>query len=155
MRGDVSVVIPFYRSNEYLLETLESIYIQNGIGEVIIVVDKNGGNVEFGGFRVNKNLKVVNNLSNFHGPGVCRSIGFNQAKCKYVAFLDSDDVWFPSRVNEHLEKIVKNNMSFSFGIFKHFNSSKKNFKLIKPIGPFNLINFYKKKIYYWLLDCSY
>ena len=103
MKAKVTVVIPFYKSNEYLLETLASIYIQDGVGEVIIVVDKNGGKVKLDGYNAKKNLKVVVNSTAFQGPGVCRSIGFNLAKCKYVAFLDSDDVWFPFRVKNHLE----------------------------------------------------
>lgn len=144
MRSEVTVVIPFYRSNQFLHEALKSVQIQENVGEVVIVVDKDGGNVELNGLRRSLNINVVENVTPFQGPGVCRAIGFNLAKCRYVGFLDSDDIWCPSRISGHLESIAETDMAFSFGCFKHFNNSKKKFGLIEPRGPFSLKNFYRK-----------
>src|SRR5262249_53333896 len=78
-----------------LLESaLKSIFAQRCTEYEVIVVDDGStdGTVDFLqslGNRVN-----VFRQSN-RGPGAARNLGFRYAKGKYVAFLDSDDLWFP------------------------------------------------------------
>jgi glycosyltransferase involved in cell wall biosynthesis len=91
-----SVIIPAYNSDEYLLETLNSVLKQKFLKkkyEIIIIndcsTDKTGSIVKI--FRKKfENIRVINNQKN-QGVAFCRNIGIKNAKGTYLIFLDSDD----------------------------------------------------------------
>ena len=89
-----SIIIPTYNRLPYLKRTLDSIWEQSFTDFEIIVVDDGStdGTVDclrgLGG-RV-KLLRQEN-----RGPGAARNLGIEHARGEYIAFLDSDDLWFP------------------------------------------------------------
>jgi glycosyltransferase involved in cell wall biosynthesis len=88
-----SIIIPTYNRLPYLKKTLDSIWEQSFTDFEIIVVDDGstdgtvdylrelGGSVEL--------LRQEN-----RGPGAARNLGVEHARGEYIAFLDSDDLWF-------------------------------------------------------------
>lgn len=89
-----SVVIPTYNRADLLRRTLETVFAQQFKDfEVIVVDDGSTDHTEsvVGGWgeRV-RYLRAQNS-----GPGAARNLGINEARGEYVAFLDSDDLWFP------------------------------------------------------------
>lgn len=99
----VSVIIPTYNHADFIREALESLRAQTFENWEAIVVNN---------FSEDDTILVVNSfkdsrirLENFHNNGVIaasRNLAISLAKGKYLAFLDSDDTWFP----EKLEKCV-------------------------------------------------
>src|SRR5215510_13897684 len=89
-----SIIIPTYNRLPYLKKTLDSIWEQSFTDFEVIVVDDGstdgtadylrelGGSVEL--------LRQEN-----RGPGAARNLGVMHARGEYIAFLDSDDLWFP------------------------------------------------------------
>lgn len=135
-----SVVIPFFNGNNYINETISSILQNKPVAEIIIVVDKNS---EEPLIESSSNIiRILYNTSNFKGAGIARSIGFNSAKYEYVAFLDSDDLWSPLRLEKHIKYMKKKDYVFSFHDYWNFNENGK--KLITQTGPYNLDGFLKK-----------
>jgi cellulose synthase/poly-beta-1,6-N-acetylglucosamine synthase-like glycosyltransferase len=89
-----SVIIPTYNRAELLLEALESVFAQDFKNfEVIVVDDGSSDNTArvVAGFGNRLKFLKQPNL----GPGAARNLGASQATGDYLAFLDSDDVWFP------------------------------------------------------------
>ncbi len=89
-----SVIIPTYNRAALLGEALESVFAQEFRDYEVIVVDDGSTDgtpevLQYYGDRIRL----------FHqenkGPGAARNTGIRQAQGDYVAFLDSDDVWFP------------------------------------------------------------
>lgn len=144
MSERVSVVIPFFNANQFIHETLLSILNQAYLGEIIIVVDHQSHLPDLGPLAQNDMIKIIYNRFYSRGPGVCRSIGFNAAKCKYVAFLDSDDVWHENRLLDHVSYIRDKDLAFSFTRYSHFDSSGVHSELVFP-PPFNFKNFLRKR----------
>lgn len=91
---DISVIIPFHDVEDYISECLESVLRQKGVSIEIILVDDNSGD---GSLEIIKQyMQKHNNMRLYYtdgkGPGAARNLGVLQAKGRYIAFLDADDV---------------------------------------------------------------
>lgn len=99
----VSVVIPAYNSAEYIAETLESVLAQTFRDYEIIVINDGSPDDE----KLEKALAPYLHLLRYvkqenQGPSAARNVAINHAGGKYVAFLDSDDRWLPTHLEEQL-----------------------------------------------------
>ena len=103
-----SVVIPTYNRAPLLARTLESVWRQRFRDYEVIVVDdgSNDGTMEY--LRsVGGPIKALHQKNK--GAGSARNLGVSNAIAEYVAFLDSDDVWFPWTLATFREVIHKHN----------------------------------------------
>jgi GT2 family glycosyltransferase len=89
-----SVVTPVFNRMELLRETLDSILRQRFTDFEILVVDDGSSDGSAAAARGFGNKVRVLEQAN-GGPGVARNLGCHHARGRYVAFLDSDDLWFP------------------------------------------------------------
>lgn len=109
----VDVVIPNYERTKKLLRAVESVLIQGEvINEIIIVDDGSSPNVIEFIYQNISHLPKVKIISMPHSgnPGMIRNIGINQSNSEYIAFLDSDDFWFPGKIDLQLAKYRNKNI---------------------------------------------
>ena len=97
----VSVIIPAHNAAEYLHQTLESVFWQNWPALQVIVVDDGSTDatpelLERWQARYPAQLEVYR--QRFGGPAPVRNYGIQQARGKYLAFLDADDIWWPGKL---------------------------------------------------------
>ena len=88
-----SVVIPTYNRVHLLARTLESVWRQRFTDYEVVVVDdgsKDGTQAYLQG--LGNKVWVIKQVNS--GPGAARNIGVREAQGDYVAFFDSDDLWF-------------------------------------------------------------
>lgn len=87
------MVIPTYNRLSYLKECIDSVRAQSFAPVEVIVVDdgSSDGTREWVLQQQDVALLVQKNA----GPGAARNYGAENAMGDYIAFLDSDDVWFP------------------------------------------------------------
>ena len=101
----ISIVIPTYNHAHYLALALKSVIDQTYIHWEAIVIDNHSADntesivLSFDNPKI-KLLKIHNNGV----IGASRNMGLNEVKGDWIAFLDSDDFWYPSK----LETVVKN-----------------------------------------------
>ncbi len=89
-----SVVIPAYNREAYLADTLRSVFSQTCTDYEVIVVDDASRDATVAVARsFGDRVRVFEQPNS--GPGVARNLGIRHARGEYVAFLDSDDLWFP------------------------------------------------------------
>jgi glycosyltransferase involved in cell wall biosynthesis len=89
-----SVVIPTHNRVRLLPRTIESIWLQRLTDYEIIVVDDGSTDSTSEYLQtLGDKLRVVSRSN--RGPGAARNLGAGEARGDYVAFLDSDDLWFP------------------------------------------------------------
>lgn len=117
-----SVIIPAYNRLPYLMEALDSVWGQEFTDYEVIVVDDGStdGTIEF----IKKAQPGVLLIEQPNqGPGVARNRGFEAARGEYIAFLDSDDLWFPWTCQTYRKVIEKSGAGLVFGKPHHFRNS--------------------------------
>lgn len=103
----VSVIIPTYNSATYLPETIESVLNQSYSKIEIIVVDD-------GSTDATKEIlkaylgKITYYYIRNSGPSAARNAGINRSTGDWIAFLDSDDIWIPEKIEKQLDTMKRN-----------------------------------------------
>ena len=100
-----------YNSRDYIQETLSSVLKQTYKNLEVIIVDD--GSTDDSAEIVKKTIratgedrvKILSIMSNSNTPAVPRNHGIRAARGKYIAFLDSDDVWHSEKINIQLDLI--------------------------------------------------
>ena len=103
MNPEVSVIVPTYNSEAYIVQALRSVIEQSYNNWEIIMVDDAScdSTVDLARSFRDKRLKIVENISN-RGVSYSRNRGIREARGKWIALLDSDDWYAPLR----LEKLL-------------------------------------------------
>ena len=109
MRGEnsclVSVIIPTYNRASYLSEALTTVFAQtHGNTEIIIVDDGSTDNTPSVATQSVAIRFPLHYLRVPHTglPGLLRNIGIEHSSGAFIAFLDSDDLWEPSKLAKQL-----------------------------------------------------
>ena len=105
----ISIIIPIYNSEKYLEECLKSLIYQTFKNFEIICI--NDGSTD-NSFKILKKFEKLD--ERFHifsqvnkGPGIARNIGIKKSKGEYLLFLDSDDI-FKNTMIEDMYANIKN-----------------------------------------------
>lgn len=105
-KPEVTVVIPVYNGEKYINETLESVLAQEYRSFEIIVVDD--GSTD-GSAEVVTSYKSVRYLHQRNqGVAVARNVGISSALGNFIAFLDQDDLWEPSKLRIQIDYLQRN-----------------------------------------------
>src|SRR4030042_1812239 len=93
----VSVIIPTYNRAHFILEAIQSVLAQTYADYEIIVVDDGSTDNTKDVLRTyGDKLKYF--YQNNRGPAAARNLAISKSEGEYIAFLDSDDVWMPNRL---------------------------------------------------------
>lgn len=108
----VSIVIPVYNGEAYLEETLNSALNQTlQKFEIVIVDDSSTDATPFIIERyteLDPRIRYIRLESNSNLPAVPRNLGISKARGEFIAFLDSDDVWFPKKLERQISVLEAN-----------------------------------------------
>lgn len=102
--ADVSVIIPSNRHSPYLEEAVGSVRRQTVPVREIILVDD--GSPAPGLASVAEALGLVYVRQDASGVSAARNRGAAIAQARWIAFLDDDDVWYPTKVEDQLEALA-------------------------------------------------
>ena len=104
----VSVVIPAFNAENTLLETLQSASAQTHLALEIIVVDDgstdNTFNVAHSYRQIDTRVKVISKPNG--GVASARNVGTWASQAKFVAFMDADDLWHPTKTAKQLALLL-------------------------------------------------
>jgi glycosyltransferase involved in cell wall biosynthesis len=106
----VSIIIPAYDIAPYINETLESVFAQTFSDfEVVLINDGSPDTEEFERALEPYRDKIIYLKQENRGAAAARNCGLRRARGKFVAFLDGDDLWAPSYLEEQLKFIEAGN----------------------------------------------
>ncbi len=111
----VSVIIPTYNRPALLRRALESVVNQSYKNLEIIIINDGGDESSRDITQSFKDDRITYlSHDNNKGGGAARNTGIKNAKGKYIAFLDDDDQWIPSKIETQLNKMAKTDPDVGF-----------------------------------------
>lgn len=137
----VSIIMPLYNCEKYIEESMESVQQQTYKNWELIIIDDAS---------TDKSVDIVKQimkeesrisligLSVNSGVSNARNIGIKEAKGKFIAFLDSDDLWMPTKLAKQIEAMERENILFSYGSYSLIDENGNNRGIFKA----------KNKVYY-------
>ncbi len=116
MNDLVSIIMPSYNTAKFIPETIESVLAQTYANwELIIVDDCSADNTDEAvkPFLSDTRIHYIKNEKN-SGAAVSRNRALREAKGKWIAFLDSDDLWMPDKLKKQIAFMETNGYRFSY-----------------------------------------
>lgn len=111
----VSIIMPSYNTAGFIADTINSVLKQTYENwELIIVDDCSTDNTDeiVSAFN-DERIRYLKNEKN-SGAAVSRNKALREAKGKWIAFLDSDDLWLPQKLEKQIAFMVKNGYKFTY-----------------------------------------
>jgi teichuronic acid biosynthesis glycosyltransferase TuaG len=106
----ISVIIPTYNRSALLLRAIESVLNQTYFIHEILVCDDGSTDDSYNLIQNCMNHKIKWIECGRNGmPSVPRNIGIRNSTGDWIAFLDSDDIWHRTKIEEQVNCILKNN----------------------------------------------
>lgn len=150
MENLVSIITPTYNSERYIAQTIRSVQEQTYPNwEMIIVDDCSSDKTES---IIQEFIKDDSRISFYQlqknsGAGVARNQAVDLAKGRYIAFLDSDDLWKPEKLQTQIDFLSSGNFPFSFSFYECIDENG---------APLNLRVEAPKILKYWqLFFCNF
>ena len=107
MNETVSVIMPVYNAEKYIAFAIDSVLAQSYSNWELLIVDDCSTDLSVS--LVSNYVKKDDRVHLFHtdkpsgSPCEPRNIGIRYARGRYIAFLDSDDMWLPNKLEEQLK----------------------------------------------------
>lgn len=111
----VSIITPVFNSEKFIPEMVNSIKSQDYSNWELILVDDCSTDSSFlliSEFSKTDSRIKYHKLSKNTGSGPARNKAIEEAKGKYIAFLDSDDYWVPNKLSVQIRFMENNNIDF-------------------------------------------
>ena len=113
----VSIIMPSYNCGKYVEETIRSVQAQTYEKWEIIFVDDCSTDDSVNRVQAlqaaDNRIRIYRNAVNL-GAAVSRNCALREAKGKWIAFLDSDDLWHPQKLENQVRFMEENGYAFSY-----------------------------------------
>ncbi|MTI64687.1 glycosyltransferase family 2 protein [Methylophaga sp.] len=120
----VSTIMPLHNAADFVEQAIKSVLDQTFQDwELLIIDDKStDGSVEIVKSFVSSDNRIkLIQLEQNSGAAVARNTGFEAAKGRYIAFLDSDDIWLPEKLEKQIHFMQKTACPFTYTAYGKIN----------------------------------
>lgn len=132
----ISIIIPCFNSQSFISQSIQSVIQQTYDDWELLIIDDcstdNSGLV-INKFLNNKSIKYFKTNKPSGSPILPRNIGIENAQGRYIAFLDSDDVWLPNKLERQMKMFEQyEDMAICFSNYeKMTEQGERNNRIIK------------------------
>ncbi|MFY7999958.1 MAG: glycosyltransferase family 2 protein [Candidatus Kapaibacteriota bacterium] len=136
----VSIIIPNYNSERYIEDTVISVCAQTHTEWELLIVDDYSSDGSMAILerlaKADARIRLIRLDAPSGGPARPRNVGLDAARGDYIAFLDSDDVWHPQKLEIQLATLLQRGASFCSTTITRFQTTEE----ILPFQqtPFNI-----------------
>lgn len=134
--GLVSIITPNYNCKRFIAETIESVLSQSYQNWEMLIQDdcSNDGSYELAleYEKRDPRIKVQRNSKN-SGAAVTRNNAIERSQGEWLAFLDSDDLWYPDKLERQLRWMNDNKTDFSFTEYELIDENNNPLNLIANV----------------------
>lgn len=133
----VSIITPTYNCAKFIAATIDSVLAQTYKNWEMIIVDdcSQDDTQRIVEDYVSKDSRIRYYLLDKNsGAAVARTTAMNLAKGSYMAFLDSDDIWLPNKLEQQIAWMQSNGYAFSCTAYEQIDENgNSRGKIIKTI----------------------
>lgn len=120
----VSIIMPAYNCVDYISESIESVQNQSYRNWELIVADDNSTDGTVDAVRSvtadDNRIHLLETDINL-GPAAARNRAINAAQGDYIAFLDSDDIWYPDKLSRQISFMEQMGYDFTYTAYEKIN----------------------------------
>ena len=133
--GLVSVIMPSWNTSKYIAESIMSVINQTYTKwELIIVDDCSNDDTDNVVAQFNdERIRYLKNEKN-SGAALTRNYAIREANGEWIAFLDSDDLWYPEKLEKQLEFMNTHGYVFSYHNFEKIDEESNKLNVLVS-GP--------------------
>lgn len=120
----VSIITPLHNAEAYIAKTIDSVIAQSFDDWEMIIVDdmSTDRSCEVVTTYCQKDNRVrLIRLTENSGAAVARNTAVTAARGRYIAFLDSDDLWKTEKLNQQIRFMQEHDYPFSFSAYERIN----------------------------------
>lgn len=139
----VSVIMPAFNSERYIVESIESILNQTYRNIELLITDDGSEDNTISIIKsyAQKDSRVkAFFLKGNTGAGSARNNSIKHAKGRYIAFCDSDDVWLPEKLEKQIRFMQEKNCCFAFASYYVFDSESRKKGIVLAPSSVSLID---------------
>ena len=122
----VSIVTPNYNCEKYISETINSVLNQTYKNWEMIIVDDcssdNSIKIIEDYIKKDSRIKLIKMKKN-SGAALCRNKAIEVSNGKYLAYLDSDDLWLEKKLEKQISYMEKENVDFTYSEYSHIDEN--------------------------------
>lgn len=124
MEDLVSIIMPSYNTAKCIAESIQSVLAQSYKNWELLIVDDCSTDNSMDVIRSfnDPRIKLLKNDKN-SGAAISRNYALREAKGKWIAFLDSDDLWMPEKLMMQINFMKKNDYHFSYTNYSEIDES--------------------------------
>ena len=121
----VSVIIPAFNSNDTINETISSVLNQSYENTEIIIIDDCGEQrtIDVLEKDILNRIKLIRHDSNL-GAASARNTGLREAKGRFIAFLDADDMWYSEKLARQIDFMQINKIAISHTLYSELEGDR-------------------------------
>jgi len=113
----ISIITPSYNSLRFIGETIRSVQSQSYKNWEMLIVDD--ASTDHSAVKIKEMIEADSrirllSLEENMGAAKARNIAIKEARGRYIAFLDSDDIWLPNKLETQLLFMEGTNVAFSY-----------------------------------------
>ena len=132
----VSVITPVYNGSRFIEETIESVRAQTHTDWEMLVVDDCSSDetpaIVERIAKVDPRVRLLRHTTN-GGPARARNTALEAASSQVVAYVDSDDVWLPEKLERQLAFMRETGAGFSYTGFRRMDEHGGHIGLMRPM----------------------
>ena len=121
----VSIIMPSYKCGQYIADSIKSVQAQTYQNWELIIVDDCSGDETVGialDFKKEDDRIVVLQNSQNSGAAVSRNTALRNARGRWIAFLDSDDLWELTKLEKQVRFMEENGYKFSYTEYQEMDA---------------------------------
>lgn len=138
--GLVSIIMPMYNSAPFLREAIESVLAQTYTNWELLIIDdaSTDKSLEIAQeySSANPKIRLLHNDRPIKMPSAPRNVGVQAANGRYIAFLDSDDQWFPQKLEQQLPLFADKRIAIVYSNYEKIDEKSTRANRVVAAPPF-------------------
>ena len=150
MNNLVSIITPSYNSSKFMEDCVNSVLCQTYTNWELLIVDdcSNDNSIDIISELAAKDVRIKSIfLEENVGAAAARNIAIKESNGRYIAFLDSDDIWKSEKLKKQLSFMNEKDIAFSFTAYQPISEDgKEYFNIIKMPEKLTYVSYLRNTI---------